>query len=136
MDLIEGAPLNEHFNSLKEKRDTFSESRIWNILIQVNSFVCLFCALFQLYFIYVKGCFPSHLSWEDPGGKASRYTTGILKVLFWFLFEMLRVIVVQEIKMSASQPRDWGFKPDMVFSTIFSQLTPVLFNLGSRVQKN
>ncbi|XP_060555382.1 serine/threonine-protein kinase Nek10-like isoform X1 [Ruditapes philippinarum] len=35
MDLIEGAPLNEHFNSLKEKRDTFSESRIWNILIQM-----------------------------------------------------------------------------------------------------
>lgn len=35
MDLIEGAPLNEHFNSLKEKKDTFSETRIWNILIQM-----------------------------------------------------------------------------------------------------
>lgn len=35
MDLIEGAPLNEHFNSLKEKKDRFSEPRIWNILMQM-----------------------------------------------------------------------------------------------------
>ncbi|KAL4222854.1 Serine/threonine-protein kinase Nek10 [Mactra antiquata] len=35
MDLIEGAPLNEHFNSLKEKKDKFTESRIWNILMQM-----------------------------------------------------------------------------------------------------
>ena len=35
MDLIEGAPLDEHFNSLKEKGNRFSEARIWNILIQV-----------------------------------------------------------------------------------------------------
>ena len=37
MDLIEGAPLDEHFNSLKEKGNRFSETRIWNILIQVNT---------------------------------------------------------------------------------------------------
>lgn len=35
MDLIEGAPLNEHFNSLKEKKDSFAETRIWHILIQM-----------------------------------------------------------------------------------------------------
>lgn len=35
MDLIEGAPLDEHFNSLKEKGNRFSEARIWNILIQM-----------------------------------------------------------------------------------------------------
>ena len=36
MEYIEGAPLTEHFNSLKEKKDTFSEERIWNIFIQVG----------------------------------------------------------------------------------------------------
>ncbi|CAI9735694.1 serine/threonine-protein kinase Nek10-like [Octopus vulgaris] len=35
MELIDGAPLKEHFNSLKEKRCLFEESRIWNILIQM-----------------------------------------------------------------------------------------------------
>ncbi|XP_072042766.1 serine/threonine-protein kinase Nek10-like [Amphiura filiformis] len=35
MELIEGAPLYEHFNSLKEKGEKFSEERIWNIFIQL-----------------------------------------------------------------------------------------------------
>ena len=35
MELIEGAPLGEHFNSLKEKGTRFSEERIWHIFIQV-----------------------------------------------------------------------------------------------------
>ncbi|XP_064613774.1 serine/threonine-protein kinase Nek10-like [Liolophura sinensis] len=35
MELIEGAPLGEHFTSLKEKGETFTESRIWKIFIQI-----------------------------------------------------------------------------------------------------
>lgn len=35
MELIEGAPLGEHFHSLKEKQQLFSEDRIWNIFIQL-----------------------------------------------------------------------------------------------------
>ncbi|GCB61606.1 hypothetical protein scyTo_0004126 [Scyliorhinus torazame] len=35
MELIEGAPLGEHFNSLKEKQQQFTEERIWNIFIQI-----------------------------------------------------------------------------------------------------
>jgi len=35
MDLIDGAPLGEHFNALKEKQQTFGEDRLWNIFIQV-----------------------------------------------------------------------------------------------------
>lgn len=35
MELIEGAPLKEHFNSLKEKKLKFEENRIWNIFIQM-----------------------------------------------------------------------------------------------------
>ncbi len=37
MELIEGAPLAEHFSSLKEKQQTFTEERVWNIFIQVRS---------------------------------------------------------------------------------------------------
>lgn len=36
MELIEGVPLAEHFNSLKEKQQQFTEDRIWNIFIQVT----------------------------------------------------------------------------------------------------
>lgn len=36
MEYIEGAPLTEHFNSLKEKKNKFSEERIWNIFVQVG----------------------------------------------------------------------------------------------------
>ena len=36
MEYIEGAPLTEHFNSLKEKKSKFSEERIWNIFVQVG----------------------------------------------------------------------------------------------------
>ena len=36
MELIEGAPLGEHFNSLKEKHHHFSEERLWKIFIQVH----------------------------------------------------------------------------------------------------
>ncbi|XP_048237261.1 serine/threonine-protein kinase Nek10-like [Haliotis rufescens] len=35
MELIEGAPLGEHFNSLKEKKEKFQETRIWNIFMQM-----------------------------------------------------------------------------------------------------
>lgn len=35
MELIEGAPLAEHFSSLKEKQQHFSEERLWRIFIQV-----------------------------------------------------------------------------------------------------
>lgn len=36
MELIEGAPIGEHFNSLKEKNMKFPEDRIWNIFMQVG----------------------------------------------------------------------------------------------------
>jgi len=36
MELIEGAALAEHFASLREKRQKFSESRVWNIFMQVT----------------------------------------------------------------------------------------------------
>lgn len=39
MELIEGVPLAEQFNSLKEKQQQFTEDRIWNIFIQVNIFL-------------------------------------------------------------------------------------------------
>ena len=49
MDLIGGAPLDEHFNSLKEKGNRFSEARIWNILIQVNTpFILLINSFYLL----------------------------------------------------------------------------------------
>ena len=35
MELVEGAPLGEHFSSLKEKKERFHEERIWHIFIQV-----------------------------------------------------------------------------------------------------
>uniref|UniRef100_A0A0N4Y218 Serine/threonine-protein kinase (inferred by orthology to a C. elegans protein) n=1 Tax=Nippostrongylus brasiliensis TaxID=27835 RepID=A0A0N4Y218_NIPBR len=35
MDLIEGVSLKEHITSIKEKRQTFSEDRIWNTVIQL-----------------------------------------------------------------------------------------------------
>ncbi|XP_029442934.1 serine/threonine-protein kinase Nek10 [Rhinatrema bivittatum] len=35
MELIEGAPLGEHFSSLKEKKQLFTEERIWKIFIQL-----------------------------------------------------------------------------------------------------
>jgi len=35
MELIDGAPLGEHFNSLKEKGERFSEDRLWNIFTQI-----------------------------------------------------------------------------------------------------
>ncbi|KAA0702651.1 Serine/threonine-protein kinase [Triplophysa tibetana] len=35
MELIVGAPLAEHFNSLREKQQTFTEERVWNIFIQI-----------------------------------------------------------------------------------------------------
>ncbi|KAM5280395.1 serine/threonine-protein kinase Nek10 isoform 5-T5 [Ctenodactylus gundi] len=35
MELIEGAPLGEHFSSLKEKQHQFTEERLWKIFIQL-----------------------------------------------------------------------------------------------------
>ncbi|KAK2845042.1 hypothetical protein Q5P01_011701 [Channa striata] len=35
MELIEGVPLAEHCNSLKEKQQQYTEDRIWNIFIQM-----------------------------------------------------------------------------------------------------
>ncbi|NXU89163.1 NEK10 kinase, partial [Xiphorhynchus elegans] len=37
MELIEGVPLGEHFHSLKEKQQQFTEDRIWHIFIQVRA---------------------------------------------------------------------------------------------------
>ena len=34
MELIEGAPIGDHFTSLKEKGERFSEDRIWHIFLQ------------------------------------------------------------------------------------------------------
>lgn len=42
MELIEGAPLGEHFSSLKEKRHHFAEERLWKIFIQVSFIVINF----------------------------------------------------------------------------------------------
>lgn len=39
MELIEGEPLAEHFASLREKQQRFTEERIWNIFIQVGTFL-------------------------------------------------------------------------------------------------
>ncbi|XP_076465974.1 serine/threonine-protein kinase Nek10-like [Babylonia areolata] len=36
MELIEGATLADHFNSLKEKKSHFEEHRIWNIFLQMT----------------------------------------------------------------------------------------------------
>ena len=36
MEYIEGAPLADHFHSLTEKRERFSEERIWRIFVQVQ----------------------------------------------------------------------------------------------------
>ena len=36
MNLIDGASLSEYITSLKEKKQMFSESRIWNIFTQVH----------------------------------------------------------------------------------------------------
>ncbi|XP_050747615.1 serine/threonine-protein kinase Nek10 isoform X2 [Gymnogyps californianus] len=35
MELIEGVPLGEHFHSLKEKQQQFTEERMWHIFIQL-----------------------------------------------------------------------------------------------------
>ncbi|KAL7840079.1 hypothetical protein AOLI_G00254020 [Acnodon oligacanthus] len=35
MELVEGATLADHFSSLKEKQQTFTEERVWNIFIQM-----------------------------------------------------------------------------------------------------
>ncbi|OXB77746.1 UNVERIFIED_CONTAM: hypothetical protein H355_013134 [Colinus virginianus] len=35
MELIDGVPLGEHFYSLKEKQQQFTEERLWNIFIQL-----------------------------------------------------------------------------------------------------
>ncbi|CAN9514387.1 unnamed protein product [Ophioblennius macclurei] len=35
MELIEGVPLADHFSSLKEKQQRFTEDRIWNIFMQM-----------------------------------------------------------------------------------------------------
>ncbi|XP_047455571.1 serine/threonine-protein kinase Nek10 isoform X2 [Mugil cephalus] len=35
MELIEGVPLAEHFNSLKEKQQLFTEDRVWSLFIQM-----------------------------------------------------------------------------------------------------
>lgn len=42
MELIEGVPLAEHFNSLKEKQQLFTEDRIWSLFIQVIDGVSFF----------------------------------------------------------------------------------------------
>lgn len=39
MDLIEGTSLKEHITSVREKRQSFPEERIWNMVIQVGAFL-------------------------------------------------------------------------------------------------
>ena len=39
MELIEGAPLMDHFTSLKEKNEYFTEERIWKIFVQVRKYI-------------------------------------------------------------------------------------------------
>ena len=53
MQHIDGAPLSEHFSSLREKGLSFSEERIWKIFVQVTtttttSQLCLNDLLFKL----------------------------------------------------------------------------------------
>ena len=36
MELIDGIPLEEHLNNLKDKNEIFAEERIWKILMQVS----------------------------------------------------------------------------------------------------
>ena len=44
MELIEGASLQEHFTSLKEKKEKgMNEDRIWKIFIQVLVYRAFFC---------------------------------------------------------------------------------------------
>lgn len=54
MELIDGEPLAEHFASLREKQQRFTEERIWNIFIQVDTFfpletlrLCVVCRSLQ-----------------------------------------------------------------------------------------
>ncbi len=37
MELIEGAPLSEHITSLQEKKQCFTEQRLWKIFTQVSA---------------------------------------------------------------------------------------------------
>ena len=48
MELVEGAPLGEHFSSLKEKGTRFSEERIWHIFIQVLRWKFLVIIIYPL----------------------------------------------------------------------------------------
>ena len=43
MDFIDGAPLADYFNSLKEKQQRFTEELLWNIFIQVCFFYLSNC---------------------------------------------------------------------------------------------
>ena len=36
MELVEGASLQDHFNSLTEKKQTMDEPRIWRIFVQLS----------------------------------------------------------------------------------------------------
>ena len=70
MEFIEGAHLGEHFNSLKEKKERFQESRIWDILLQVRadnstSFTvntetpkCFVLFFYLLFFFFLKVIIP------------------------------------------------------------------------------
>lgn len=37
MEYIDGATMEEHLNSIKDKGERLSEERIWDIFVQVNS---------------------------------------------------------------------------------------------------
>lgn len=57
MELIEGVPLTQHFNSLKEKQQRFTEDRIWSIFIQVQSFLLLPTPILtHLKMSFLQGC--------------------------------------------------------------------------------
>lgn len=42
MELIDGVPLEEHLNNLKDKNEQFAEDRIWKILMQVSVFIRIY----------------------------------------------------------------------------------------------
>lgn len=57
MELIEGEPLAEHFASLREKQQRFTEERIWNIFIQVDSVLFFFKLVFPARQMYCDKAF-------------------------------------------------------------------------------
>lgn len=58
MELIEGEPLAEHFASLREKQQRFTEERIWSIFIQVENYMQVFCLVLHSFSDLFKNSSP------------------------------------------------------------------------------